>query len=827
MLDIFEFDFSFLSFLLDPIFWLSLLLLIVGGILLFIFGKKLFKRFSVAVRQASNEKKALDAIIFEVKIPKNNEVEANAADQMFSNLLSIGSSDKEGKWKGVFKASSFISFEVVAFNEYIKFYVVVSKNLANLVEKTINGSYNAAEVIVRDEYNIFAKDGKVEFAQLKLETDNYKPIRTYEEMATDSISSILATMSKLNPNEAIVYQIIISLAKSDWRNKGKSYVSGIREAFGDPEKKKKPKVNDDILSSIEKKCEKGGFNVDIRMVAVSPTKEMAKNHIDTLVSLFAQYKKVSGNEFKKESLSGWQKRQFLKNFIYRMPEGKMILNTEELATIFHFPNAKVEAPNISWLMAKRAPASGEIPSTGDLWIGNNVFRDVSRPIYINRDDRRRHMYIIGKTGAGKSFNMQQMALQDMINGEGLAFIDPHGDSAEWLIERIPANRIEDVIYWNPGDVERPIGFNIIEFYNEQDKHRVVNSFLGLMTKMYDPHNQGITGPRFERSVRNAMLTVMEVPGATLVEVLRILSDEKYQQELIPLIKDPIVKRYWTDEIAHTQEFHKSEILGYIVSKFDRFVTNKLTRNIFGQSKSGFDMRWAMDNKKILIINLAKGIIGEENAQFLGLLLVPRILSAAMSRADISESKRTDFYLYVDEFQNFATEDFAQILSEARKYKLNLIVANQYVTQIDEKIRDAVFGNVGTAITFKVGSTDAQFLEQLYTPIFNSTDLVNQENRNSYIKMINKGEAPPAFSLYNDYSVAPFKIPEEGDIKTAAIVKSLSRFRYGRDRALVETELTERSDLFGVGKSLTERSGLEHLTGKGIDGKGTGSKSAIL
>ncbi|KXK09701.1 MAG: AAA-like domain protein [candidate division WS6 bacterium OLB21] len=235
--------------------------------------------------------------------------------------------------------------------------------------------------------------------------------------------------------------------------------------------------------------------------------------------------------------------------------------------------------------------------------------------------------------------------------------------------------------------------------------------------MFDPHNQGITGPRFERAVRNAMLTVMERPGSTLVEVLRILSDEDYANTIIPEIKDDLVRRYWTDEIAKTQDFHKSEVLGYIVSKFDRFVTNKLTRNIFGQSVSGFNMRKIMDEQKILIVNLSKGIIGEENAQFLGLLLVPRILSSAMSRADISESQRKDFYLYVDEFQNFSTEDFAQILSEARKYRLNLIVANQYIAQIDEKIRDAVFGNVGTVVSMKVGTTDAQFLETIFTPIF--------------------------------------------------------------------------------------------------------------
>lgn len=796
---IFGFD---INNLLDPVLWLTIILCLVGLVLLFFWFSVLYKKLAHRVREASFEKKSLNAVIFEIRVPKNNEVESQAADQMFSSLLDINSSDKGGRFEK-FKAKSFISFEIVAFPEAIRFFVVATKNLANTVEKAINGAYPTAEVIVSDEFNVFSDGSHIEYASLKMDSDAYKPIKTYDELSTDSMATLLSTMSKLAAKESIAYQVLLTGSKGGWRNKGKGYVSSIRQAFADPEKKSKPKVNEDVLAAIERKCEKGGFNVDVRLVSVSPDAETAKNTLESLISLFSQFKKEGSNYFKKAApKSGGDKMDFLKDFINRIPDEKMILNTAELATIFHFPNIKIDVPNINWLMAKRAPASGEIPSTGDLWLGVNIFRDVMKPIYLNRDDRRRHMYVIGKTGTGKSWFLQQLALQDIINGEGLAFLDPHGDSAEWLIERIPAHRLEDVIYWNPADVERPFGFNIIEFYNEQDKHRVVNAFLGLMTKMFDPHNQGITGPRFERAVRNAMLTVMEQPGATLVEVMRILTDQKYADKLIPLIKDDMVRRYWTDEIANTQEFHKSEILGYIVSKFDRFITNKLTRNIFGQSKSGFDMRWAMDNQKIIIVNLAKGLIGEENAQFLGLLLVPRILSAAMSRANINERDRKDFYLYVDEFQNFSTEDFAQILSEARKYKLNLIVANQYITQIDEKIRDAVFGNVGTAVSMKVGTTDAQFLETFYTPVFNANDLVNLENRNAYVKIINKGESPPSFSISTDYRNAPFKIPMEPDPRTADIVKTLSRFRYGRDRAMVEAEIRERAEL--EDKSMTQK-----------------------
>lgn len=771
---------------------LSIIITLLLAVIFIFILRILFLKFMSRVKEASIEKKSLGSTVFEVRVPKNNEVEIQAADQLFSSLLAIGESFKG--LKGLTAANSFVSFEIVGLPETIRFYVVASKNVANTVEKAINAAYPSAEVSTADEYNIFAEGSKVEFAYLKLAKESYKPIRTYEDLSTDSMSNLLTTMSKLTMSESAAVQFVMTAAGSSWRNKGKGFVRKVRTHNSDPEKKSKMDVPEDLLSSIEKKCEKAGFNVDIRLVAVAPAKEVAKITLDSMVNTFSQFAKEGSNHFKKVIPSGSDKMKFIKDFVYRTSRQTMTLNTAELATVMHFPNKKVETPHINWLMSKRAPATAGIPSNGDIWLGVNQYRDVSKSIYMMREDRRRHMYMIGKTGSGKSYSIQQMALQDIINGEGVAFLDPHGDSADWLLERIPPHRIEDVIYWNPGDTDRPMGFNILEHYGEQDKHRVVNSFLGLMKKMFDPNNQGITGPRFERAVRNSMLTVMEEPGATLVEVLRILSDEDYAKRKIPNIKDDIVRRYWTDEIAKTQDFHKSEVLGYIVSKFDKFITNKLTRNIFGQSVSGFNIRQVMDNQKILIVNLSKGIVGEENAQFLGLLLVPKILSAAMSRADISEDQRKDFYLYVDEFQNFSTEDFSQILSEARKYRLNLIVANQYIAQIDEKIRDAVFGNVGTVVSMKVGTTDAQFLETIFNPMFDSNDIVNLENVNAYIKMLYQGESPPAFSLNTHYKYAPYDLPMTGNKKVAEIVRNLSRYRFGRDKTLVEAEIRERAEL---------------------------------
>lgn len=760
-------------------------IIILGLLTFIIFLIALLYSFSTRMRRFSSEQGSLGAALLEVRLPKKNEIEINAADQMFSSIYGMG------KPKGIigrlFKSSPSVSFEIVALPESIRFYVHVPLKVRSLVEKQIHAAYPSADISECEEYNIFSENGQVTFASLTLASENYKPVRTYSDLATDSLSNITNAMSKLQDGEGAVLQIIITPAGKKWRKKGKSYINGMKAASTD--ENKKVTIQEDILSAVEKKCSKEGFKADIRVVSVAPTEARSERNMKNITGAFDIFTNPGINEFNKLKMKAWDLRKFAKDFIYRIPKGACVLNTEELASIFHFPNKNIETPHIHWLLSKRAPAAEEIPTQG-LWLGTSVYRGVSREVCIKENDRRRHMYIVGKTGSGKSFFLQSMIIQDILDGKGVAFLDPHGDAAEWVIERIPPERAEDVIYFNPADVERPIGFNVIQFLDEQDKHRIVNSFIGLMYKMFDPNRQGIVGPRFERAVRNAMLTAMSEDGNTLVEVMRILTDPQFVKQKLPLINDDLVRRYWTDEIAQTSDFHKSEVLGYIVSKFDRFVTNKLMRNIVGQSKSGFDLRKIMDDQKILIVNLSKGLVGEENTQFLGLLLVPKILSAAMSRADVAEEERKDFYLYVDEFQNFATEDFAQILSEARKYRLNLIVANQYITQIDEKIREAVFGNVGSIISFKVGVNDAQYLQNEFAPVFDQNDLINLENVNAYVKMLVNGEYPPPFSMATWFSSQKYPYNEE----TARTIKHLSRLRYGRERSIVETEIVQRAQL---------------------------------
>ncbi|OGD06300.1 hypothetical protein A2379_02745 [Candidatus Amesbacteria bacterium RIFOXYB1_FULL_47_13] len=427
-----------------------------------------------------------------------------------------------------------------------------------------------------------------------------------------------------------------------------------------------------------------------------------------------------------------------------------------------------------------------------LYIGKSVFRGITRPVFITDEDRERHMYIVGRTGTGKTEFLKTMILQDIQAGRGVAVIDPH-DLAEDLLGYIPPERAEDVIFFEPSDEQWPMGLNLLETRNEQERHMATNAVIGMMYKLYDPHKTGIIGPRFEHAIRNAMLTVMDaIPGGTFIEVVQTLQRPEFVQEMLPRVKDPLVRRYWTDQIAQTSEFHKSEVLDYIVSKFGRFVTNKTIRNIIGQSVSAFDFRKVMDEGRILIVNLSKGKLGEENSNFLGLVLVPRLLAAAMSRADMPEASRRPFYLYVDEFQNFATPDFATILSEARKYKLNLTVANQFTSQMEDEVKNAVFGNVGTLISFRVGVGDANYLQHEYSPTFNEADLLNIERYNVFIKTVVHNEPVPPFTM--DVTKDIDKERKMRNSQLAEAIKELSRLKYGRDVRIVEAEIGTRSKL---------------------------------
>jgi len=769
---------------------LTLLAVIIGGIIGVVY------LFMLWYRNRDREKQALDSTLIQVTVPRDNEIKIDAAEQFFASFAGI-------KASGTFSFLKFqphISFEIVGMAEDIRFYVYVPNKYKDIVEKQINASYPDAEIkvveegkskegyIVGNEYNIFSQTGKVAFASLRLKDSNYKPLKVYKDFAVDPMASITSVLAKMGQGEGAALQIIITGADSKWSKMGRNYIATTKKAESNPETAKYS-ADPKELEGIENKISKPGFLTTIRMVVSSSSKEAAEAHLTNIVSAFGQFDGL--NSFTKNK--HWLKGGFITDFIYRFLPARgnnSVLTSEELAGLFHFPNKSITTPHIHWLNAKRAPAPAQIAASG-LYLGMSSFRGLSKPVYIQKDDRRRHMYVIGKTGVGKSEFLKDMILQDIKNGEGVCFIDPH-DTIDKLLPLIPPERAEDVILFDPSDTERPMGLNMLEGKTEQERHYIVSSIVGLMYKLYDPNKTGIIGPRFEHAIRNAMLTVMSEPGSTFIEVVRALTDANFVQELLPKVQDPIVRRYWTDQIAQTNDFHKSETLDYIVSKFGRFVTNKMMRNIIGQSASAFDFRKAMDEGKILLVSLSKGKIGEENASFLGLVLVPKILVAAMSRQDIPEEQRKDFYLYVDEFQNFATPDFAQILSEARKYRLNLIVANQFIGQMDEDVKNAIFGNVGTLVSFRVGVTDANYLQHEYQPIFTEADLINVDVYNAYVKTIVQNEPVTPFSM--DLARDMTKEKQMENPRVAELIRELSRLKYGKDVVGLEKEIAQRARL---------------------------------
>lgn len=762
---------------------LVLIALALVGLAVLIYGLTIWWRWR------KREENALNFVLLQIAVPRTNEIKIDAMEQIISSLSSI----KTGGKLKFLKSQPHISLELVSAEGEIKFYISCHKKIRELVERQIHGGYSDAEIKVVEEYNIFSKNGKVAYNWLVAKKEPFYPLKTYKELPTDPISSITSAMAKLGEGEGASVQILISPADNSWQKSGKSFITDTKKQEADPEKASF-KVDARTLEAVESKCTKPGFETSIRIVVCAPTKEMAKARLGNIKSAFAQF------DSPWNSLSGKKikfKHSFMIDFIYRYQpviwwNGKTILNSEEISSMFHFPNRTVETPNIFWLKSKPAPPPANLPESG-LYLGKSSYRGMEKPIYIQDDDRQRHMYIIGKTGTGKSELQKEMIIQDINAGKGICLIDPH-DLSEQILEYIPAERAEDVIYFDPSETDRPMGLNLLEAETEDQKHFAATAIINLMYKLFDPFKTGIIGPRFEHAVRNAMLTAMCEPGATFMEVVKILQNPggPYLQKILPKVKDAVVREYWTEQIANTSDFHKSEVLDYIVSKFGRFVTNKMIRNIIGQSKSSFDFRKVMDEGKILIINLAKGKIGEENSSFLGLLLVPRVLMAAMSRQDIPEDQRKSFYLYVDEFQNFATPDFAQILSEARKYRLNLCVANQFIGQIEEEVKNAIFGNTGTIISFRVGVSDANYLAREFQPVFGEEDLINVERFHAYVKTLVKGEPVLPFSMDTTKDMEADKRRRNPELATK--IKKLSILKYGRPVEEVEKEITQRSQV---------------------------------
>lgn len=737
----------------------------------------------------------------------------SVAEQMFASFASLYSSKTADKIIG----QPHLTFEIVAKNNEILFYVGCLRSSQQLIEKTIYAFYPACIIEESREFRIFEQNMQIRSAILKLVKSYVLPVKTYKTLEADPLNNLTNALSKLGETSRGTIQLMLRPTNEGWRNKieeasrdvaaGKSVgnskstfakvINFLEKLFNghkedkssDPNFRLTP-IHEEKLKILSEKGSKTGFQVIVRIVTAAPTAVEADLHLNNLAAAFSQFQNPAANSFKYSKMSG--DKSFISDFIVRAFTGKgILLNTEELASIFHFPNQHVDTPNIRWLRAKRAPAPTNLPTEG-LLIGENIYRGEKTLVKLKREDRRRHLYMIGMTGTGKTTLFEQMIMQDIKAGEGVCYIDPHGDTAEAILAKIPRERADDVIYFDPGDIDRPFGLNVLEWETPEEKDFLVQEIIQIFYKLFDPNQTGMVGPQFEHWFRNAALTLMDWPaGGTLIEIPRLFTDDAYRDEHVAHVKDEVVKAFWTQQMAKTADFHKSEMFNYFISKFGRFMTNMMMRNIIGQPKSSFSIKEAMDSGKILIVNLSKGKVGEVNANMIGMILVAKLYTAAMSRHRIPEEQRRDFFLYVDEFQNLATDTFAAILSEARKYRLDLSITNQYISQLQEPIRDAIIGNVGTIISYRIGVPDAEFLEKEFQPVFSFHDLNSLERFNAYIKMLvdNTPTRPFSIKINKDDTQA---VPEIGEA-----IRQLSRLKYGRDRGLVDAEIYERTKIMEV------------------------------
>lgn len=766
--------------------------------------------------------RARDFTVLEVLVSKEIEQQEGEAPPQLKEIISVMeqfltslSGFYVPGFKGNFGRQPTFSLEIVARNNEIRFFIGTPKEFESSVEKQILGYYPNAQVERSETFKIM-KDGYASAGgQLKLSKRYILPVQTYLDVESDPLQAITTSLSKMGTDTRAMVQILLQPTDTMWRGPIESAIKKIQEgksvgmvtqplwiralqSIGGSVKESQKKSDDPMSSArmlspmqqqqqklLQDKGSKIGFKTFVNIMTVAPHKQEAQFQLANILSVFSQYNTSESNGFRAKRITHF--RDFKIHTLLRSPIGKgMLLNTAEIASIFHPPNYSIDTPGIVWLLARFAPAPPNIPNEG-LLIGENIFRGQHRNVFIKPEDRRRHVYVVGMTGTGKSTLFENMLLQDIRNGKGVCYIDPHGEVVENVLRKMPRERAKDVVYFDPGNLDKPIGLNLLEWHRPEEKDFLINEFLLMFYKLFDPNKTGMIGPQFEHWARNAALTIMANPeGGTLIEIPRLFTDDAFREKMISYVDDPVVLRFWNEQLAKTADFHKSEMYNYFISKFGRFMTNELMRNIIGQPKSGINFRQIMDEEKILLVNLSKGKLGDINAFMLGMIIVAKINTATLSRQDIPEEQRKDFYLYVDEFQNIATDTFATILSEARKYRLNLNITHQYIAQLPEDVRNAVFGNVGAIITFRIGIDDAKYLVNQFTPVFSETDLVNIERFNAYVKY-----------LVDNSPIRPFSVrtirdetPVDQALRDAVV--ELSHLTYGKNRKEVESLVRERS-----------------------------------
>jgi hypothetical protein len=793
----------------------------------------------MSVRDSSNRKRSMNMVFLKVVVPKKESKEDMERDQSggakdFKEAVGVASHLFEALHsiytkglKRYFIGQDFFSLEYAVMENQIHFFVVVPNELKMLVEKQITAFYPDAYVEQAPDYNIFRSNSKVAAHYLQLSKEYMYPIKTYANMNSDPLNNLTNVLSKLAFDDGAAIQIMVRPKKDGWQKKGReeaknifsqkkksslsvlnplSWLGAFFDFFVKGEIGKKdqapqqmmqatPLTNEEV-KAMEEKNSKVGYEAIIRIVASAPTEREAKSHLHNIYSAFAQYSTPNANGFHYTKFMS--EKRIVKDFIFRnfrrtfrqwISGHLTVLSADELASLYHMPNIRYnKAPTIAWQNYKVAPAPANIPTEGIL-LGHNVYRGEKKEIRIKNEDRFRHFYVIGQTGTGKSSVLQVMIRQDLKNGNGLAVVDPHGSLIEDILPFIPRERADDVIYFNPSDMERPMGLNLLEGNTWEEKEYVALEAMNIMIKLF---NEEIFGPRIQDYFRNGCLTLMSDPeGGALTDIVRLFTDDDYQKLKVEHVTNPIVRSFWEHQMAKTGAREKQEMIPYFAAKFGQFVTNSMMRNIIGQAKSAFDFNKVMNENKILLINLSKGDVGEINSRLLGLIIVSKIQMAALSRQKMPKDKRNDFFLYIDEFQNYVTDSIEVILSEARKYRLGLNMAHQYIAQLEgadrkSKVKDAVFGNVGTMMAYKIGAQDAEYLAKEMAPVFSDQDLINLDKYKAVMKLSIDTQPSRPFSIV---PINPYL--EKGDFEAAEAFKQLSRLKYGRDREFVEREILRR------------------------------------
>ncbi len=765
---------------------------------------------------------SLNFVLLEIRLPKIFEAPAESKEknkllvmeQFYNSLGSILHKEKK-----LFAPKPYLVFEIAVpeEGEEIGFYLALPQKFQNTIVRQIQGFFPEAEIEATNDYNIFNRTGFNGGSVLKLKKNYILPFKTYKKLEASTLGLITNAISALGAKgEGVALQILTRPIKEKSKSdavkvikrlfEGKSldaaigelespvsFIDNIREFFKvkKSEDIKKPEsatltpMVKELIEEIDNKAKQNLFAVNIRILVSAETAEKSEQILSNVESAFAQFESPDLNNFYALRARKRTLKNLVYNFSFRLFNHQEIiwLSAEELTGIFHWPIIKLETPKVRFLKSKAAPPPAILPVSG-IALGRNQFRGQETAIRLNPLDRRRHLYIVGQTGTGKSFLLRNLIKQDIDSGAGVGVIDPHGDLVEAILGLVPRHRFNDVVLFDPADTEWPVGLNLLEAATPTEKDFAAQEMIAIFQKLFLAEH---LGPIFEHSMRNAMLTLMadEVSPGTLVDIPRIFTDPAFVRQLLIKVTDPLVRDFWEKEMLKMTEQYKSEMLGYLISKVGRFVENSMMRNIIGQSRSGIDFSDVINNGKILLVNLSKGRLGELNSALLGLIVTAKLQMAAFKRAEErNEEMRRDFYLYMDEFQSFATDSIATILSEARKYRLDLILAHQFIAQLSEKIRDAAFGNVGSIISFRIGPDDAKFLVKHFEPVFNESDLINIDNRHAYAKLLINGATTTPFNFMTENA-------QESSLDTAEKLRELSRQKYARSRTEVEEIINKR------------------------------------